>query len=238
MRRGLVALFVSIAAQWSVVAAQAPRSSPPPTSAAADVSSRRTFRFASSPSRPDCRIHGASRSCRTADILVTEREGRLRIVRNGTLDPAPIAGTPRVFARVLAGLLDVALHPEVRREPHRLSELLEGARRQPHDDRARARRVRRYGAQGRQGHLRRQFVEQVEHELRRSHRVRSSGAAVSHRWRAAGTGPRAEAGRPRRQGPASPRRRERAAGQSVRRQSRDTCRRSIRWDIAARRGWR
>ncbi|HZL92967.1 MAG TPA: PQQ-dependent sugar dehydrogenase, partial [Vicinamibacterales bacterium] len=44
-------------------------------------------------------------------ILVTEREGRLRIVRNGTLDPTPIAGTPPVFARVLAGLLDVALHP-------------------------------------------------------------------------------------------------------------------------------
>ena len=44
-------------------------------------------------------------------ILVTEREGRLRIVRNGKLDPAPIAGTPQVFARVLAGLLDVALHP-------------------------------------------------------------------------------------------------------------------------------
>ena len=37
--------------------------------------------------------------------------GRLRIIRNGKLDPTPIAGTPPVFARVLAGLLDVALHP-------------------------------------------------------------------------------------------------------------------------------
>jgi aldose sugar dehydrogenase len=45
-------------------------------------------------------------------ILVTEREGRLRIVRNGKLDPTPIAGTPQVFARVLAGLLDVAPHPQ------------------------------------------------------------------------------------------------------------------------------
>jgi glucose/arabinose dehydrogenase len=44
-------------------------------------------------------------------MLVTERDGRLRIIRNGVLDPAPIAGTPRVFSRVLAGLLDVALHP-------------------------------------------------------------------------------------------------------------------------------
>src|SRR5262245_61861755 len=29
-------------------------------------------------------------------ILVTEREGRLRIVKDGKLDPTPIAGTPKV----------------------------------------------------------------------------------------------------------------------------------------------
>ena len=45
------------------------------------------------------------------DMLVTERDGRLRIIRNGVLDPTPISGTPKVFARVLGGLLDVALHP-------------------------------------------------------------------------------------------------------------------------------
>jgi glucose/arabinose dehydrogenase/extradiol dioxygenase family protein len=45
-------------------------------------------------------------------MLVTEREGRLRIIRNGVLDPKPIAGVPAVFARVLGGLLDVALHPQ------------------------------------------------------------------------------------------------------------------------------
>ena len=44
-------------------------------------------------------------------MLVTEREGRLRIIRNGVLDPTPIPGTPAVFSRVLGGLLDVALHP-------------------------------------------------------------------------------------------------------------------------------
>ena len=46
------------------------------------------------------------------NLLVTEREGRLRIVRNGVLDPQPIAGVPAVRAAVLAGLLDVALHPK------------------------------------------------------------------------------------------------------------------------------
>jgi glucose/arabinose dehydrogenase len=45
------------------------------------------------------------------DMLVTERAGRLRIIRNGVLDPQPIAGVPATRAAVLGGLLDVALHP-------------------------------------------------------------------------------------------------------------------------------
>jgi glucose/arabinose dehydrogenase len=45
------------------------------------------------------------------DMLVTERPGRLRIVRNGTLDPQPIAGVPEVHAIGQGGLLEVALHP-------------------------------------------------------------------------------------------------------------------------------
>src|SRR2546425_13358705 len=44
-------------------------------------------------------------------ILVTERPGRLRIVRDGILDPKPIAGVPQVQAQGLAGLMDLALHP-------------------------------------------------------------------------------------------------------------------------------
>src|SRR2546425_705552 len=44
-------------------------------------------------------------------ILVTERPGRLRIVRNGVLDPNPVAGIPQVQAQGLAGLMDLALHP-------------------------------------------------------------------------------------------------------------------------------
>jgi glucose/arabinose dehydrogenase len=44
-------------------------------------------------------------------ILVTERPGRLRIIRNGTLDPRPIAGVPAVHAVGLFGLMDVAVHP-------------------------------------------------------------------------------------------------------------------------------
>jgi glucose/arabinose dehydrogenase len=44
-------------------------------------------------------------------ILVTERPGRLRIVRDGVLDPNPVAGVPQVRAQGLAGLMDLALHP-------------------------------------------------------------------------------------------------------------------------------
>ncbi|HTM04978.1 MAG TPA: PQQ-dependent sugar dehydrogenase [Vicinamibacterales bacterium] len=45
-------------------------------------------------------------------VLVTERPGRLRIVRNGALDPAPVAGVPAVAATGLGGLMDIALHPQ------------------------------------------------------------------------------------------------------------------------------
>jgi glucose/arabinose dehydrogenase len=44
-------------------------------------------------------------------ILITERPGRLRIVRNGVLDPNSVAGVPQVQAQGLGGLMDLALHP-------------------------------------------------------------------------------------------------------------------------------
>jgi glucose/arabinose dehydrogenase len=48
-------------------------------------------------------------------MLVTERPGRMRVVsRDGRLDPAPVAGLPRVDAQGQGGLLDVALHPKYR----------------------------------------------------------------------------------------------------------------------------
>jgi glucose/arabinose dehydrogenase len=46
------------------------------------------------------------------DMLVTEKTGALRLVRNGQLMPEPIAGTPDVAARGQGGLMEVALHPE------------------------------------------------------------------------------------------------------------------------------
>jgi glucose/arabinose dehydrogenase len=51
-------------------------------------------------------------------MLVTERMGRLRAIRNGVLDPQPVAGTPKGVGAGVSGLpgavhgyMDVVLHP-------------------------------------------------------------------------------------------------------------------------------
>jgi len=46
------------------------------------------------------------------DILVTERPGRLRVIREGMLLPDAIPGVPEVFARGQGGLMDVQPHPD------------------------------------------------------------------------------------------------------------------------------
>jgi len=46
------------------------------------------------------------------DMLVTERGGTLRIVRDGRLLPDPVPGVPRVRAMGQGGLQDVAVHPD------------------------------------------------------------------------------------------------------------------------------
>ncbi|MFC4257120.1 PQQ-dependent sugar dehydrogenase [Altererythrobacter xixiisoli] len=44
--------------------------------------------------------------------LVTERSGRLRIIRNGTLDPVAIAGLPPINPTSIGGLYDIAIDPD------------------------------------------------------------------------------------------------------------------------------
>jgi glucose/arabinose dehydrogenase len=46
------------------------------------------------------------------DMLVTERPGRLRIVRDGRLLPEPVAGVPAVRVVGQGGLQDVVVHPD------------------------------------------------------------------------------------------------------------------------------
>src|SRR6185436_1792102 len=45
------------------------------------------------------------------DLLVTERPGRLRIIRNGKLLPDAVPGLPRIRAAGQGGLLDIVPHP-------------------------------------------------------------------------------------------------------------------------------
>ncbi len=45
-------------------------------------------------------------------ILVTERPGKLRVIRKGVLVPQPVSGVPEVLASGQGGLLDVAAHPD------------------------------------------------------------------------------------------------------------------------------
>ena len=72
------------------------------------------------------------------DMLVTERPGRLRIVRDGTLLPDPVPGVPEVFARGQGGLFDVLPHPDFATQPPAVPELRAAAGRGL-DDRGRQR---------------------------------------------------------------------------------------------------
>ena len=45
-------------------------------------------------------------------ILVTERQGSIRVIANGKMQPEPLEGVPAVFAQGQGGLLDIQLHPD------------------------------------------------------------------------------------------------------------------------------
>lgn len=45
-------------------------------------------------------------------LLVTERDGRLRLIENGALNPTAITGLPPVFVNGQGGMFDVVAHPD------------------------------------------------------------------------------------------------------------------------------
>jgi glucose/arabinose dehydrogenase len=109
-RRPVLVTTMALTCAAAVLAAQGPRNSPPPPPLPA------TFFTAETPIRVVPVVTGLSHPWSLAflpdgSMLVTERQGRLRIIRNGVLDPQPIAGVPAVRAVALSGLLDVVLHP-------------------------------------------------------------------------------------------------------------------------------
>lgn len=46
------------------------------------------------------------------DMLITERPGRLRMVKNGSLEASPVEGLPDMYRSGQGGLLEVSLHPD------------------------------------------------------------------------------------------------------------------------------
>ena len=48
------------------------------------------------------------------DIFIVERAGTLRVIRNGKLEPTPVAGIPKVAANlgIATGFMDLVLHPD------------------------------------------------------------------------------------------------------------------------------
>ena len=115
---GLAALGVSgiAVAQNAPAAAPAaarPTPPPPPVVGAGPF----TYQTAEGPIRVDVVARGLDHPWGMAfvpggDILVTERPGRVRVIRNGVLDPAPLTGFPAIFNAGIAGLDDIALHPD------------------------------------------------------------------------------------------------------------------------------
>ena len=45
-------------------------------------------------------------------MLLTERAGRVRVVKDGVLDPTPVSGVPDMDHTALGGLQDIVLHPD------------------------------------------------------------------------------------------------------------------------------
>lgn len=45
-------------------------------------------------------------------LLVTERDGRLRLIKDGRLHPEPVAGVPKAYVASQGGLFDILPHPD------------------------------------------------------------------------------------------------------------------------------
>jgi aldose sugar dehydrogenase len=52
------------------------------------------------------------------DALLTERAGRVRLIRNGRLVPEPVADLPEIGVGGQGGLFDILLHPEFQQNRH------------------------------------------------------------------------------------------------------------------------
>jgi len=102
-----VALVVSLVSMPSL-AAQQPRSLDPE---AVHETARHDFHLV--PVARDLEFPWSMAWLPSGDLLITERPGRLRVVRDGVLDPIPVQGLPTVYREAgQGGVMDVLPHPE------------------------------------------------------------------------------------------------------------------------------
>ena len=100
---------------WDLVHAQAPPSQTIRSADASDpaevyVSARHSFRVVTVVEGLD--LPWSMAWLPSGEMLVTERPGRLRIIRDGKLEPEPITGWPRVYKEQgQGGFMDVVPHP-------------------------------------------------------------------------------------------------------------------------------
>ena len=155
------------------------------------------------------------------DILITERPGRLRIVRNGVLDPNPVAGVPASTGARLGRADGSGAASSLRGEPAGLLYVSQtGRARQRHRETMPG--SSRWPAADGMAHaltdVRDLFLRHPERQ-RLADRLRKRRDGLHDRGRRRSTcrGRRAGSEQSRRQGSAAARRRNGSAGQSVRR---------------------
>ena len=107
------------------------------------------------------------------DLLVTERPGRLRISGTVRSIRAPISGLPPMHVRGLAGLLDVALHPNFATNKLVYFSYVKDGETWRGDGRV-PRTARRHDADGRAGRLRHRVVDEGQRSRRTAGSDRAS----------------------------------------------------------------
>ena len=166
-------------------------------------------------------------------MLVTERPGRLRVIRNGVLDPTPIGPLPAMLATQPRRPARRLAASALRGEPSDLPHLLEAGPRRTRSARRRRSIARDGMAARRSTDVKDILVADAYHggpgtaghrpgkrQLRLATRVGQERPAVRHARRSQLSARRRRTRLAHRQDPADQRRRQRAAGQSVRRQAR------------------
>ncbi|WP_428390056.1 PQQ-dependent sugar dehydrogenase [Mucisphaera sp.] len=107
----LTAFVVGFLGMTGVACGQAPRGPVQPTGASPEASGWATETVVEGLNRP----WGMAWLPDGQTMLITERSGSLRLIRDGSLIAAPVAGVPGALAHGQGGLMDVVLHPSFER---------------------------------------------------------------------------------------------------------------------------